>query len=94
MDLRIRSLAPFPLRNNVVRLRLAPKARRARGHARRLAMDDMNGMVFWGLLFVGCLALLGGAMFFFGDRKKPLSPAEREHSDQVARENWGKENVR
>ncbi len=57
-------------------------------------MGDMSGIIFWGLLFVGCLAVLGGAMFFFGDRRKPLNRAERERSDQAARENWGKENMR
>ncbi|HEV2560150.1 MAG TPA: hypothetical protein VGU45_16125 [Microvirga sp.] len=40
------------------------------------------------------LILLGAVMFFFGTRPRPLSGAERKRSDEVAKENWGKENVR
>jgi len=54
----------------------------------------MDPMAFWGLLFVGALVLLGAVMFFFGDRLRPLNRAERKRSEDAARENWGKENVR
>ncbi len=50
-----------------------------------------GGMEFVWLIGV---ALLGGAMFFFGTRQRRLSRAERERSDAAARQNWGKEEVR
>ena len=54
----------------------------------------MDPLAVWGLIFVGGLVLLGAAIFFFGDRqRRPLSRAERERSDQVTRQNWGKEKV-
>jgi hypothetical protein len=54
----------------------------------------MDPMAVWALIFVGGLVLLGAAMFFFGDRLRPLNRAERERSEEAARENWGKENMR
>ncbi len=53
----------------------------------------MDPLAVWGLIFVGGLLLLGAAIFLFGDRLRPLSKAERERSDQAARENWNKEEV-
>jgi hypothetical protein len=44
-------------------------------------------------IWIFAIVLLGAALFF-GMRKRPLSRRERERSEQVARENWGKENVR
>ncbi|HEX2555649.1 MAG TPA: hypothetical protein VHL98_18270 [Microvirga sp.] len=40
------------------------------------------------------LALLGGAMFYFGSRQRRLSRAEQARSDAAARQNWGKEEIR
>lgn len=53
----------------------------------------MLGISFEFIWIIG-IVLLGAAIFFFGTRQRPLTGREREKSDQVARENWGKENVR
>lgn len=45
------------------------------------------------LLIGGGVILLGLLIFFFGERLRPLSPAERQRSDEAARRNWGKEEV-
>ena len=50
-----------------------------------------SGMEF---VWVIGLALLGGALFYFGTRQRRLSRAERAHSDAVARQNWDKEEIR
>jgi hypothetical protein len=45
-------------------------------------------------LYIVGIVLLGGALFYFGTRSRRLSRAERKRQDEVARENWGKEEVR
>jgi hypothetical protein len=52
----------------------------------------MLGIPFEFIWLIGIIVL--GAAIFFGTRRRPLSRAERERSEQVARENWGKENMR
>ncbi|HEY8382230.1 MAG TPA: hypothetical protein VIL09_08780 [Microvirga sp.] len=56
-------------------------------------MDAINPMAVWGIILVATLVILGLAMYFRGDRMRPLNRAERERSEQGARENWGKEEV-
>ena len=53
----------------------------------------MDPLAVWGLIFIGGLVLLGVAIFLFGDRLRPLNRAERQRSEEAARENWGKEKV-
>lgn len=40
------------------------------------------------------IVLLGIVLFVFATRQRRLSGAERQASDEAARQNWGKENVR
>lgn len=40
------------------------------------------------------IIVLGLAIFFFATRQRRLKGAEREMSDQAARRNWGKEEIR
>jgi len=56
-------------------------------------MDGINPMAVWGIILVATLVILGLAMYFRGDRMRPLNRAERERSEQGARENWGKEEI-
>lgn len=53
-------------------------------------MLGLSFEVFWVLAVV----VLGVALFFFGTRIRPLSRAQRERSEQAAREKWGKEKVK
>ena len=49
--------------------------------------------VLWGLVIVGGPILLGLAVFLFGQRRR-RSRSEKLASDQTARDNWGKEQIR
>ena len=40
------------------------------------------------------LVVLAAAIFYFGTRQRRLTRAEQKRSDQAARENWGKEEIR
>jgi len=59
-----------------------------RGDGRRV----MEG-VLWGVVIVGGPILLGLAVFLFGQRRR-RSRSEKLASDQTARDNWGKEQIR
>jgi hypothetical protein len=53
----------------------------------------MDGLL-WGLVIVGGPILLGLIVFFFGQRHRRLTQGEKQASQQAARENWGKEQIR
>jgi cytochrome c-type biogenesis protein CcmH/NrfF len=55
----------------------------------RNAMDAM----LWGLTVVGGPLVLGVVLYFYGQRRR-RTRAERQVSNEAARENWGKENIR
>jgi cbb3-type cytochrome oxidase subunit 3 len=40
------------------------------------------------------IVLLGIVLFVFATRQRRLSAAQRKETDKIARDNWGKENVR
>jgi len=51
----------------------------------------MDGLI-WALVIVGGPVLLGLAIWLFGDFRRRSSRTKKV-SDQVARENWGKERI-
>ncbi len=53
----------------------------------------MSGFSFE-LLWIPAIVILGIVLFVFATRQKRLNASERKVSDQAARDNWGKENVR
>jgi hypothetical protein len=64
----------------------------------RVARSDSDGRhtmegYLWALVIVGGPILLGVAIWLFGDQRRRLTRAERERSEQGARENWGKEEI-
>lgn len=52
----------------------------------------MDGYL-WALVIVCGPILLGVAIWLAGDRRRKLTRAERQMSEQGARENWGKEEI-
>jgi len=55
-------------------------------------MESINPVILWAAVGLGPV-LLGLALYFYGDRQKPLTKAERDASDKAARDNWGKERI-
>ena len=53
----------------------------------------MDGLL-WALVIVGGPVLLGLAVFLYSGRRRRLTPGQKATADQVARENWGKEEIR
>jgi hypothetical protein len=53
----------------------------------------MDGII-WAIGIGGGLVALGLVVFLFGDRQRRLTKREKEVSQQTARENWGKEEIR
>ena len=73
-------------------VRLTDQVRRcaARGAVRRSKMDGL----LWALVIIGGPVLLGLVVFLYSGRRRRRTPGEKAVSDQVARENWGKEEIR
>jgi hypothetical protein len=55
--------------------------------------DIADGWV-WALVIIGGPLLIGIFMAVYSSRRRRLSRVEQEVSDQVAHENWGKEQIR
>jgi len=83
-------------RNNDFPFRLAPEesaGRIRRPFARRSTMWDIADGWVMALIVIGGPLLIGIFMALFSRRRR-LTRAERQVSDQVAHENWGKERIR
>ncbi|MGO4389210.1 hypothetical protein AB4Y85_16900 [Microvirga sp. 2YAF29] len=55
--------------------------------------DIADGWV-WALVIIGGPLLMGIFLYMYTGRRNQLTPTEKRMSDQAARENWGKEEIR